>query len=225
MEGSAFSIINMTKHALLFDLDGTLVDSLPDIHASANYIRGHYGLPSLSQDEVKTMVGDGLHKLLERALELDPEQANSQRFQEALGLYREHHAQQCIKLVQPYPGVRQHLQRWAQAGHPMAVVTNKPTVFASKIIHHLALQEYLPVIIGGDTLPEKKPHPAPLLHAMQQLGSPKQGIMVGDSVSDIRAGKAAGLRTVAVTFGYRNEEVLLRAEADEYWPRFGEPQA
>ena len=105
----------------------------------------------------------------------------------------------------------------------MAIVTNKPTRFTSRILEHLELTRYLPVAICGDTLDVKKPDPAPLREALRRLGAPLDaGMMVGDSVQDLRAGKAAQLRTAAALFGFRSEEELRAEGADEYWSAFGE---
>lgn len=212
----------MSKPPILFDLDGTLVDSLGDIAASANYVRERHGLESLAEQEVRKMVGDGAAKLLDRALadlSAPPDQAA------AMAIYVEHHLQQCTKLVQAYPGVMQHLQNWQAAGRPMAVVTNKPERFARLILDHLGLDKYLPILIGGDSSPARKPSPIPILAALERLNTgPEGGMMVGDGLQDLRAGKAAGLKTVAVLFGFR-DEITLRAEgADEYWREFGVPE-
>ena len=112
--------------------------------------------------------------------------------------------------------------KWRAEQRPMAVVTNKPTQFTTRILEHLQLTPYLPVAICGDTLSVKKPDPEPLREALRRLGQPlNAGTMVGDSVQDLRAGKAAGLRTVAVLFGFRSEEELRGEGADEYWTTFG----
>lgn len=212
----------MSKSAILFDLDGTLVDSLGDIAASANHLRRLHGLKTLTEKEVRGMVGDGAAKLLERALAEAQEPWDQAA---AMDLYIEHHQEQCTRQVQPYPGVLEHLRTWQAQGHPMAVVTNKPERFARQILDHLGLDELLPVLVGGDSSPARKPSPVPLLAALESLGASKAGaMMVGDGLQDIRAGKAAGLRTAAVLFGFR-DEISLRAEAaDEYWRKFGVPE-
>ena len=192
----------MPQTPLLFDLDGTLIDSLPDILASANHLRGAFDLPEIPPETARGFVGDGVIVLMQRCLaELGPFEPLRDR---AWQLWVEHHLDQCTQLVEPYPGVIDNLVRWHAEQRPMAVVTNKPTQFTTRILEHLQLTRYLPVAICGDTLSVKKPDPEPLREALRQLGQPLDaGTMVGDSVQDLRAGKAAGLRTVAVLFGFR----------------------
>jgi phosphoglycolate phosphatase len=202
---------------MLFDLDGTLVDSLPDIAASVNHVRTTFDLPPLGAPAVRRMVGDGLVTLLDRAL--------GERFpdpEEALRIYREHHWHQCIDLVEPYPGVVDCLSKWRAAGHPLAVVTNKPARFAQRVLDHLGLAAAFDVVVGGDTTPQRKPDPVPLLEALRVLDHDGEGaVMVGDSPNDLRAGRAAGLRTVAALYGYSTEADLRAIGADVYWVRFG----
>jgi len=202
---------------MLFDLDGTLVDSLPDIAASANHVLQSFDLPLLEDAAVRGMVGDGLVKLLERAIgEQCPEPDT------ALRLYREHHWDQCIALVEPFPGVADCLSGWQTAGHPMAVVTNKPARFVHRILDHLGMNQWFDAVVCGDTTPERKPHPAPVLEALRILDHDGNGaVMVGDSPNDLLAGRAAGLRTVAALYGYGQESELRSIGADDYWLRFG----
>lgn len=214
------TIARMTGGPLLFDLDGTLIDSLPDILASANHLRASFGLPDLPAETARSYVGDGVFVLMERCLsDLGPFEP---RREQAWSVWVDHHLEQCTRLVQPYPGVTDWLARWQDADRPMAVVTNKPARFTLRILDHLELTQYLPVVISGDTLAAKKPDPAPLREALNQLGVPgDDATMVGDSVQDLRAGKAAGLRTAAALFGFRSEEELRSEGADEYWASFG----
>lgn len=206
---------------LLFDLDGTLVDSLPDIAASTNHLRQHFGLPPIDLVQVGSLVGDGLAALLQRALG----GCSDDRLEEAHAIYRAHHELQCTELVVPFPGVREHLARWHREGRSLGVVTNKPVSFSRRILAHLDLARFLSVVIGGDSTTARKPDPEPVRVALAQLGaSAGSAMMVGDSPADILAGRAAGIRTAAVLFGYRSEEILRATGADEYWPCFGEAQ-
>ena len=202
---------------MLFDLDGTLVHSLPDIAASVDHVRAGFELPPLGAAAVQGMVGDGLIKLLERALgDHFPEP------DEALQLYREHHLDQCIALVEPFPRVVDCLASWQAAGHPLAVVSNKPARFVHRILDHLGMDRWFDAVVCGDTTPERKPHPAPILWALRLLDHDGDGaVMVGDSPNDLRAGHAAGLRTVAALYGYGIEAELRSIGADDYWVRFG----
>lgn len=212
----------------LFDLDGTLADTLADISASANHVRAGFGLPPLPPDRVRRAVGDGARELLRRTLQdgagPDSPPLDDAALDAAMRRYREHHDRQCTVAVALYPGVREHLERLREGGHPLAVVTNKPVRFAERIVAHLGLDRLLPVVVGGDSLPQQKPDPAPVAHALERLGAPpRRGTMVGDGVQDLRAGKAAGLATIACLYGYREAEVLRDEGADAYWRAFGVP--
>ena len=189
-------------------------------------MRAAHGLPAVPVATVRSFVGDGARTLLRRALhEVLPTApaAAETALDVAFAAYCEHHAVQCTATVQLFPGVRDHLELLARAGHPLAVVTNKPERFALPIVRHFGLHELLPVVVGGDTLPVKKPDPAPLRHALQQLGyGAGDATMVGDGVQDLRAGKAAGLRTIACLFGYGDPQRLRTEGADGFWRSFGE---
>ncbi len=197
---------------MLLDLDGTLVDSLADITASVDHVRAAYGLAPLGASRVRAMVGDGAARLLARALaDLEPVPP----LEELWPRYEAHHEEQCTRLVRPYPGVVDALHRWRRSGVRTAVVTNKPERFARRILEHLDLR--VDTVVGGDTLPERKPSPAPLLEALRRLGvAPGDAAMLGDGVQDLRAGKAAGVRTIAALWGFRSEAELRAEGADEY---------
>ncbi len=210
---------------LLFDLDGTLVDSLPDIAASVDFVRAAYDLPALGSDGVRTMVGDGLSTLLARALPGLDDDARSR----AEATYREHHFTQCTRLVRAFPGVHTHLTAWRASGWPLAVVTNKPREFALRVLAACGLDGFFDVVIGGDSTPARKPDPAPCRAALAALGAPTgtggRGTMIGDGVQDLRAGRAAGLRTIGALFGYRPAAELRAEGADAYWTAFGAAEA
>ncbi len=213
------------QHAFLFDLDGTLADTLADIAASTNHVRAAHGLAALPAAVVRTFVGDGARTLLRRALDgalpTDPP-AREAAIDAAFALYAEHHATGCLCQVRAYPGVTEVLTGLRAEGCALAVVTNKPERFAVPIVAHLGLHALLPVVVGGDTLAVKKPDPAPLRHALARLGVPAaHATMVGDGVQDLRAAKAAGLRTIACLFGYGDAAALRAEGADAYWSAFG----
>lgn len=213
----------MAAPPMLFDLDGTLADTLPDIANSANHVRGRSGLPPLPAAAVRGMIGEGAMVLLHRALgELQVPADDAAFWARARQLYLEHQQQHCTRQVQLYPGVRAGLERFAAAGHAMAVVTNKPFALATAIVRHFDLDALLPVVIGGDTLAVHKPDPAPLRLALARLDAgTTAGVMVGDGVPDLRAGRAAGLSTIACLYGYGDAAALRGIGADRYWSRFG----
>ena len=210
----------MPALSMLFDLDGTLIDSLADLRASANHLRAAFGLPPVSAEIARTYVGDGVFKLMERSLaELGPFEPVREV---AWRIYAEHHIEQCTALVRPYPGVREHLALWRSEGRRLAVVTNKQQRFVAKILAHLELTDCFAAVICGDTLAVKKPDPEPLHEALRRVGgAAPEALMVGDSLQDLRAGKAAGTRTAAALFGFTDAAVLRAEGADEYWDRFG----
>lgn len=213
--------------AFLFDLDGTLADTLVDIAASTNHVRHQHGLPALALPEVRALVGHGARSLLARALadRLPPEGPERVRAIDlAFALYTEHHDRTCTTHAQPYPGVREHLAALAAAGHGLAVVTNKPRRFAVPIVQALGLDRWLPVVVGGDDAAALKPDPAPLRLALERLGATAAGAcMVGDGLPDLRAGKALGVRTIACLYGYGDPAALQAEGADGYWTAFGGP--
>lgn len=212
----------------LFDLDGTLADTLPDIASSTNHVRMRHGLPALPLDTVRSFVGDGALTLLRRALApcLPPdESAAAALVATAYQHYTEHHQRACTEQVRLFAGVRETLTQLAAAGHPLAVVTNKPWALARLVVQHLGLAELLAVVVGGDSLPVKKPDPAPLQLALTQLGlaATSAATMVGDGIQDLRAGKRLGVATIACLYGYGDPAALRREGADAYWTAFGQP--
>jgi phosphoglycolate phosphatase len=215
-----------SRAAFLFDLDGTLADTLPDIAASANHVRAAFGLAALPVTAVKSFVGDGARTLLRRALAgalPEESRAAEQRLDDAFATYVAHHRRQCTVHARLLPGVRETLTALRERGCALGVVTNKPERFARPLLAHLGLHELLGAIVGGDTVPQKKPDPAPVLEALRLLGAAADAsTMVGDGVQDLRAGKAAGLRTIACLFGYGDPEALRAEGADVYWSSFGE---
>ena len=213
----------------LFDLDGTLAHTLPDIAASTNHVRALHGVPPASAALVSTFVGDGARTLVSRALAevLPPDgPARTAAIERAYEDYVAHHRTQVTALAHLFPGVREHLTLLRERGHALGVVTNKPAMFAVPLLQHLGIAAFFGIVVGGDTLPQKKPDPAPLLHALRALGADAvatgaQATMVGDSLQDLRAGKAAGLRTIACLFGYGEPGALRREGADAFWRAFG----
>ena len=209
-----------TAPAFLFDLDGTLADTLPDLTASANHVRGLYGLAPVTQATVRTFIGDGARALVRRALD---EQASEQGvLDDAVVAYINHHEDQCTRECRLFEGVEPFVRRLREQGHPIAIVTNKPERFARPVVAHLGLDAFTSVVVGGDTLATKKPDPEMLRHALGRLGVTAAGAtMIGDGTQDLRAGKALGVRTVACLFGYGDPAALREEGADAYWSAFG----
>ncbi len=188
----------MNKPIILFDLDGTLVDSLQDLAAAINYTRRHFELPEHSLAGVRSFIGDGLQKLIQRAFaDLSPEIG----FQPPLQIYREYYRQHLLDQTKPYPGVKETLPQLAKQQF-LGVVTNKPEPEAREICARLELMEYFSVLIGGDTAEKIKPHPDQLLLALRQTGARREGSwMVGDHYTDLAAAAAAGFQACFCTYG------------------------
>lgn len=192
----------------LFDLDGTLVDSAPDLAAAVDQMLAHLGRSPAGLANVRHWVGNGSGVLVRRALarQIDwapPTAKDDALYSDAMAMF--YHAYQQLNGQQAmvFDGVTDCLVHLKALGCRMAVVTNKPDQFVAPLLQQTGLAHYFDVIVGGDTLAVKKPDPAPLLHAMQQLGGTRgTTVMVGDSAADVSAARAAGIPCVAVRYGY-----------------------
>lgn len=201
---------------VVFDLDGTLVDSVPDLAMAVDAALADLRLPPRGEARVRDWVGNGALKLMERALrdarEREPDEAllslAHQRFLAHYG--REPCAHTCL-----YPGVRGGLDALRDRGLTLALVTNKPSAFIPPILESFGLLDHFALCLGGDSLSRKKPDPAPLLHVAAHFDLlPSACLMVGDSRHDIAAGKAAGFRTLAVPYGYNHGEPVCNSGPD-----------
>ena len=193
--------------AAAFDLDGTLVDSLTDLAAAANEARRSENLPLLDEKLMMSYVGDGVGKLVHRALTNDPNgQAPDEVWQRAFAVFAQHYSEHLDRHTYIYPEVQTGLQLLKTLGIPLAVVTNKREAWAAELLFSL--------VVGGDTLPQRKPDAAPLLHAAEVLGvKPENMAMVGDSRNDILAAKAAGCFAIGVRYGYADMDKLAEDPA------------
>jgi phosphoglycolate phosphatase len=189
----------------VFDLDGTLVDSIDDLHASVNHALAAVGLPTRSREEVRGYVGEGARVLLERAVA-----PHGELLEPALAAWRPHYAAHCLDRTAPYPGIAALL---AGAGRVLAVHTNKPGAMARKILDGLGLLPRFAAVVGGDEAP-RKPDPTGLLEIMSRAGAtPAETVFVGDSRHDVRTAQAAGVAMVAVTWGLSSRAELAAAGA------------
>lgn len=191
-------------NAILFDLDGTLVDSARDLQEAVNVLLAGEGRKALSLDDVKAMVGDGVAKLVERALIATggPHPDDSVLVRRFLDIYEAN----ASRHTRAYPGVYEVLEELHRRGIHLGIVTNKPSVATIDILDALGLRSFFAAVVAGDTLPERKPHPGPLLHALKDLRvPPSEALMVGDNYHDVQAARGAGMRVVAVTYGYSHK--------------------
>lgn len=199
---------------ILMDLDGTLVDSAADIALSLNRALDDLALPPVSADQVRLWIGRGAARLLAVALEhvlprhaIDP-QRHVLEAQLMTAFMARYEASVC-EVSTVYPGVRAFVAAAQAQGITLACVTNKPYRPAIALLEALDLLVPFALVIGGDSLPHKKPHPAPLQHCLQHFAVPAgQALMVGDSRNDIDAAKAAGIRSLAVPYGYNHGEAI-----------------
>lgn len=206
--------------AIIFDLDGTLVDSADDLRASLNLMLDDLGLRPLDANEINGMIGDGVPKLVERALVAAGGDVNQKSVLVArfLKIYEDNAAVH----TRSYPGVVETLEALRQREFRLAVVTNKPVIATERILRALSLADYFSVVIGGDSLPQRKPDPAQMLEASRQLGvEAGQLLVVGDNIHDVEAAHAAGIRCIAVTYGYHHRPPP-EFNADHLIDRFGE---
>jgi phosphoglycolate phosphatase len=201
---------------ILIDLDGTLIDSVLDLAFSIDEMLRQLGRLPAGESKVRNWVGNGVQSLVSRALtgEMhgEPEKALfDQAFPLFMSIYAENTA--CHSTI--YPGVREGLDELKKAGYILGCITNKAGAFTGPLLKKMGLFDDFKIIISGDTLAEKKPHPLPLLHAAEKFDvPPEQSIMIGDSVNDIKAARAAGFKAVAVTYGYNHGLDIRLSEPD-----------
>lgn len=196
--------------AALFDLDGTLMDTAPDIHAAAAAMLRELKLPPLAFDEARGYIGDGVSRFVKRALTRQWwGEPDAELLRRAELLMFKHYAKECTARMICYDGVVDTLRLLQRRGVLMACVTNKPAMFSAPLLRAAGLSRFFAAIISGDTLPVKKPDPAPLLAATKTIGADiRQTWMIGDSAADAKAAKAAGCRFAVVRYGYhRNGEL------------------
>jgi len=187
-----------TIKAILFDLDGTLIDSVTDLANSVNHTLTQVDLPSHTREEIKNFVGDGVQKLIKRSLG----QGNIDKYSEAFALFMDHYGAHCTDNTTLYPGVAEILPV-LKKNYSLAVLTNKSVLFSNKILKSLEIDSYFRKVLGGDSLSTKKPDPAGIFHLADTWGidPATEMIMVGDHATDIEVGQRAGCRTVFVKGG------------------------
>ncbi|WP_432454720.1 MULTISPECIES: phosphoglycolate phosphatase [unclassified Agarivorans] len=203
---------------IAFDLDGTLVDSAPDLALAINAMLVDLGRDVFSEATIRHWVGNGAEVLIKRALSGCSEIAadlDEALYLSAKPLFNRHYAEKLCVASRLYAGVRLSLAALAEMNLPMAIVTNKPSLFTQPLLEQLDLAQYFDVVLSGDSLARKKPDPLPLTHLVgqYQLGI-EQLLMVGDSKNDIQAAKAAGCRSLGLTYGYNYGEDIALSDPD-----------
>ena len=201
--------------AAIVDLDGTLVDTLADFHVAINAMLDELALAPLTAHEIERMVGKGSEALIRSALRAVGGDADL--YPQAWVAYQRHYRAVNGRHAQVYPGAREGLARLRARGLKLACVTNKPQAFAETLLAAKGLEGSFEFVFGGDAFEQKKPHPLPLRRACEALGSqPRHTLMVGDSVNDALAARAAGCPVALVTYGYNHGQPVREVEADAY---------
>lgn len=199
----------MPPAALLFDLDGTLVDSIELILNSGRFAFEDYAGQAPTDEEWRALIG---RPLVDSFREFVPHEPEVQRL---IGRYREYQLEHHDRLVRAYDGIVQVIRDFAAAGHPMALVTSKSDWLARRALVHVGLDEAIPVLVGCDSCTKHKPHPEPVERALALLrAEPGDAIFVGDSPHDVESGRAAGVYTIGVTWGAFAREQMARSGAD-----------
>ena len=197
--------------AVMIDLDGTLLDTVKDLAVAVNLMLDQLGRTPLDEALVRTFVGKGIPNLVKRSLSgaLSGE-PDATLFERALPLYLDCYASVNGKYTTLYPGVLDGLDAMRGAGFPLACVTNKSERFTLPLLGQMRIDNYFSIVIAGDTLPQKKPDPLPLTHTCRHFGiAPSQMLMIGDSLNDAQAARAAGCPVFCVSYGY-NEGMDVR---------------
>lgn len=203
-----------TYQAVLFDLDGTLIDSAPDLAGAANELRAAHGLPALPYEALRPMVGAGARGMLGVALDIGPQHEQFPALRDDFLRRYELRMTQQTRLFEAVAPVLDALDRGAK---PWGIVTNKAERFTHPLVHSLGLRGRARTVVAGDTTAHSKPHPAPLLEAARQVGAdPSQCLYVGDDVRDVQAGRAAGMATAVAAWGYLGMGEPIESWGAEY---------
>ncbi|MEQ6342871.1 MAG: phosphoglycolate phosphatase [Gammaproteobacteria bacterium] len=201
---------------VLVDLDGTLVDSVPDLAFCVDAMMQRLDMPSRGEARVREWVGNGVERLVRRALinQLDGE-PDEALFEKALPIFMGLYAENTSKRSHLYPGVREGLDYLVGAGYKLGCVTNKAAAFTEPLLKDMGIYDCFSIVVSGDTVPKKKPDPMPLLHACAFFGvAPQDALMVGDSMSDVKAARAAGFQIVCLTYGYNHGIDIRESQPD-----------
>lgn len=201
---------------ILIDVDGTLVDSVPDLAFCVDAMMVQLGREPHGEDAVRNWVGNGVERLVRRALigklNGEPDEAD---FERAYPVFLDLYADNTCRRSGLYPGVREGVDLLKAAGYRLGCVTNKAAQFTEPLLKELGVYDDFAIVISGDTLPQKKPDPAPLLHAANFFGCrPENALMIGDSVSDVAAARAAGFQIVCMSYGYNHGVDIREAGPD-----------
>jgi len=202
--------------AVVIDLDGTLLDTAPDLADAAMAMAADLGLPPVDLAEVKTYIGNGVSRLVKRVLTRDLHADPApELFAKALPIYERHYAEWVSRKSRPFPGVVEGLQAIKASGVHLACITNKAARFTHPLLKDTGLIDFFELILSGDTLPEKKPSPLPLLYACSVFEcEPAELLLIGDSLNDAQAARAAGCPVFCVLYGYNRGRPVVELDLD-----------
>ncbi|MXN67123.1 phosphoglycolate phosphatase [Stappia sp. GBMRC 2046] len=193
----------MPQPVLVFDLDGTLIETMGDLAAALNFALEDAGHKAIDPERIRSMVGHGARKLIERGLEANGVNADDATIDPLFDRFIEYYSANIAVHSQPFPGILEAIARFREEGWACAVCTNKLEGLSRPLLDALDMTKYFEAIVGGDTFDKPKPDAMPVLGAIERAGGdPARAVMVGDSRTDIDAARAAGIPVVAVTFGY-----------------------
>lgn len=213
---SAAMTFPLAVKMVMVDLDGTLIHTAPDLADCTNLMLADLGRPTRDLATVSTWIGNGVSRLVKRALTgemyAEPDPA---LFEQALARFRVHYAANVARKSRPFPGAVEGLQRLKSAGFKLACITNKAEQFTLPLLQQLHLAGYFELILSGDSLPKKKPDPLPLTHACRHFGiPPARGLLAGDSANDVKAARAAGMPVICVSYGYNHGHDIRDSRPD-----------
>ncbi len=198
---------------LLLDLDGTLIDTAPDLAAAANHVLASLGRPAAPMEKIRSFIGNGVRELMRRALALTAEPSEKE-LDTAMTIFSAYYGEHLHRHSLPYPGVMETLAA-LHSKTPLVCITNKSAQFTLPLLAHFGMADYFSLILSGDSLPRKKPDPLPLTHAASHFAHvPQKGLLVGDSINDTKAARAAGMPVVCVSYGYRGDMPVADLAAD-----------
>ena len=204
------------RSLILFDLDGTLVDSAADLYRAMNLSLKELNLALVTEQQIRAWVGKGAAKLCETVLEYLFDEVNPHQLEQLLNTFVKVYAQELCVNTTIYSGVLAFLDYCQTQQISMACVTNKPERLAKGILDVLALSPYFEMVIGGDSLAERKPHPLPLLYCMQQQNTTaSETLMIGDSSNDVEAARRAGIDCIVVSYGYNHGENIYDCQPQQ----------
>lgn len=213
------SLFPLPVSAIVIDLDGTLLHTAQELAESANRMLRDMGRPAVSQELLMSYIGNGIHWLVKRALTGDMyAEPDAALFDRALPVFEQHYTALLLD-SKPFPNVIAGLDAMKAAGYRLGCITNKVERYTTPLLQGIGLAHYFDIVLAGDTLPEKKPHPLPLLHSAKFFGIPVERLLlIGDSLSDTQAARAAGCPVFCVPYGYNHGEPVADLDLDAVIP-------